>query len=329
MSNSADRWGSFLLLPENRSAVRALRAVARALTTGRRPAVVPVVLHGPTGVGKSLLVSTLVDEAAAAGAATARIVSAGDLARTAGEGDGFADPDLTSCDLLVIEDVQRLPAREAGAVAGLIDRRAARRRAVLVTANVGPAALGHLPAGFTSRLTAGLVVGLDSPGPASRRAVLADAAAARGVRLTDAALDGLAAPPTGGGFRPVLGALGNLAAADHPGPLDRAAVDAVLAGTGQPTGGVDVAAVVGRVAAAFGITPKELMGRSRLRRVLVPRQVAMYLTRAVCGLSLPRLGAAFGRDHATVLHSCRKVESDIGTDARLSGVVRQLRAELG
>jgi chromosomal replication initiator protein len=83
------------------------------------------------------------------------------------------------------------------------------------------------------------------------------------------------------------------------------------------------------VAAAFGITEKQLLGTSRLRPVLLPRQVAMYLAREVAKLSLPRIGAAFGRDHTTVLHACRKVEAAMATDDVLKARVRQLRGELG
>jgi chromosomal replication initiator protein len=83
-----------------------------------------------------------------------------------------------------------------------------------------------------------------------------------------------------------------------------------------------------RVCVAFGVTEKELLGASRLRNVLVPRQVAMYLARELTGLSLPRIGATFGRDHTTVLHACRKVEEAIADDERLAATVRQLRQEL-
>ncbi|MBX9579185.1 MAG: hypothetical protein K2X87_02665, partial [Gemmataceae bacterium] len=180
---------------------------------------------------------------------------------------------------------------------------------------------------LTSRLAGGLVVPLDPPGPESRRAILAAAAAARGVRLAPDALDWLSSRPTGGGARPLLGWLGNLAAGakDYPGPLDRMAAEEILAGTGQPTSpGPDVVGIIRRVAAAFGVSERELLGVSRLRRVLVPRQVAMYLLRAVCGLSLPRVGAAFGKDHSTVLHACRKIEAD----EELRGEAERLRQEL-
>jgi chromosomal replication initiator protein len=325
------RWGDFLALPENRSALRAVRAVASALLAGRRPPVYPLVLHGPPGTGKTHLTTALLRRLTDGPAVvTGRAVSAGDMARSGAE-SGFADPDLSACDLLVLEDVQLLPAREADAVCALLDRRAAGRKVTVVTASAGPAGL-DLSRKLTSRLAAGLVVQLEPLGPGSRRVLLEVAAEARKVRLTADALDWLAGQATtGGGVRPLLGLLGNLAqvAPDYPGPLDRTAVEDVLAGTGQPTSnGHDVAGIVKRVAAAFGVTERELLGPSRLRRAIVPRQVAMYLAREVGGLSLPRLGAAFGRDHTTVLHSIRKVEADLAGDAALAGVVKQLRAEL-
>ena len=90
---------------------------------------------------------------------------------------------------------------------------------------------------------------------------------------------------------------------------------------------LDVSAIVKRVAVAFGVDEKAMLGASRLRGVLKPRQVAMYLARELTGLSLPRIGAAFGgRDHTTVLHSCRKVEEELANDVALAKQVSELRA---
>lgn len=326
------RWGPFLVLPENRSAVRAAKLLARALLAGKRPPFSPLVLHGSPGTGKSHLAATLCGQLAVGEAVvTSRTVVVGDLARYADDAAGFADPDLLACDLLVLEDAQHLPAKAAGPLSDLLDRRAGRRKPTVVTAGTGPSGLGHLPQRLTSRLASGLVVQLEPLGSASRRAFVAEAAGSLGVRLTPDALDRLASDPTGGGVRPLLGTLGNLAqgAAAYPGPLDRTAVDEILAGTGQPTSaGPDAAGIVKRVAAAFGVSAKDVLGSTRLRSVVVPRQVAMFLVRELCGLSLPRIGAVFGRDHTTVLHSLRKVAADMTADARLAGRVRQLRSEL-
>jgi chromosomal replication initiator protein len=131
----------------------------------------------------------------------------------------------------------------------------------------------------------------------------------------------------------VLGLLQNLAlvANAFPGPLSRVAVEQALADSGHPTSPArDVSAIVKHVAAAFGVNEKEMLGASRLRGVLRPRQVAMYLARELTGLSLPRIGAAFGnRDHTTVLHACRKVEAELAEDLALAKQVSELRVVLG
>src|SRR4051812_38624131 len=217
-------WGGFLALPENRSALRAVRLLAKAVRAGRRPPFGPLVLHGPPGTGKTHLTTALLNKLSAGGV-TARAVAVGDAARFSADDptSGLADPDLAACDLLVLEDVQLLPPRATDAACDLLDRRLARRRAVVLTANTGPGSLGHLPQRFTSRLAGGLVVQLESPGPAGRRVILAAAAAARNVRLAPDALDWLAGQANG--VRPLLGLLNNLAqlAPAYPGPLDRTA----------------------------------------------------------------------------------------------------------
>ena len=116
---------------------------------------------------------------------------------------------------------------------------------------------------------------------------------------------------------------------ERAGPLDRKAVEEILAAGGHGRGADgELPEIVKRVCAAFGVTRKELLGPSRLRRVLVPRQVAMELAREVGGLSLPRIAVAFDRDHSTVLHACRKVEEMVEDDVELAATVRQLRKEL-
>ena len=330
-ASSSASWGDFLALPENRSALRAARYLARSLVAERRPAVVPLVLHGSPGTGKTHLTNALL-RATADGPAvvTAQSVSVGDLAR-GGAGDdrshGFSDRDFQTCDLLILEDIQHLPEKATDPVCALLDKRAARRRPVVVTANAGPSGL-PLPHRLTSRLSAGLVVQLEPLSVASRRNVLASAATVRKLKLTGDALDWLAGR---GGVRALLGLLQNLAqvARQYPGPLDLSAVQEIVAGTGQPTSAPgDLPAIVGRVASAFGVSEKELLGTSRLRRVLVPRQVAMYLAREAGRLSFPRIAAYFGRDHTTVLHSCQKTETDMASDATFEGRVRQLLREV-
>jgi chromosomal replication initiator protein len=325
MPLTATVWADAVRVPENRSALRAVRRLARGLTTRGRP-VSPLVLHGPTGCGKSLLANALV-AATATGGRSARTLAANDLdPRPTDDDDAFA-PAL-ACDLLVVEDLQHLPERSAEWLRRLLDGRAAHRRATVLTANVGPAALVHLPRRLTSRLVAGLVVPIDPLGPESRRRVLAGRAERLGLRLTASALRWLADQPTGGGLRPPLGMLDTLKAATrgNPAAIDRDTAERLLAPRNSPANGFDAIAL--KVAAAFDVKPKDLRGPSRLRTILVARQVAMYLAHDAAGFSLPAVGRAFDRDHTTVLHAVRKVRERIDGDKTFAGRVKQLAGEL-
>jgi chromosomal replication initiator protein len=317
----------FLTLPENLSAVQAVSGLLQAVLLGRRPRVPLIVLHGQPGSGKTRLVDAALEALALASPeSTARSIPARELVWSDGELGFAADPDLLACDLLVLEDVQHLPRSASGALCSLIDEREARRRALIITGSTGPAQLTHLPRRLTSRLAAGLVIQLEPLGRESRRAIIV--ASAGRVKLAPDALDWLAGQ---GSLRTALGMLQNLAlvVAAQPGPLDRKAVEKILAESGHPTSRTTVLpAIIQRVCATFEVTRKELLGPSRLRRVLLPRQVAMYLAQRSGKLSLPRIGAAFDRDHTTVMHACRKVEAAVKSDAKLNGVVRQLKKEL-
>jgi len=62
------------------------------------------------------------------------------------------------------------------------------------------------------------------------------------------------------------------------------------------------------VAAYFNISTEELTSRRRQRIYTRPRQIAISLAKELTQHSLPEIGEAFGgRDHTTVLHSCKTV----------------------
>ncbi|MBU1727565.1 MAG: chromosomal replication initiator protein DnaA [Candidatus Omnitrophica bacterium] len=68
----------------------------------------------------------------------------------------------------------------------------------------------------------------------------------------------------------------------------------------------------------FSITLAELKTKRRTKTVVLPRQVAMYLSRELTDLSLPEIGQYFGgKDHTTVLHSYNKIKELLNKDLLL------------
>lgn len=75
---------------------------------------------------------------------------------------------------------------------------------------------------------------------------------------------------------------------------------------------IDVETIKRTVSKHFGITIKDIEGKKRSRNIAHPRQIAMYLTRELTDLSLPKIGKSFGgRDHTTVLHAYDKINEEL------------------
>jgi chromosomal replication initiator protein len=327
---------AWVTLPENRAAWCAAEQVA-CWVCGRsdRAAVNPLFLHGPAGTGKTLLVSLLTAEVAEqAPDSRLALLGARELGALFGA-DGEASEDLSAArqaDLLVVEDLQHLPARAVPGFVGLVDRCLARRRQLVCTALAGPAQLTDLPARLTSRLAQGVIVGLEPLGPASRLAFLQERARQRGLEVAGDVLAWLAEhiPGSARQLEGALTALAGLARLHGRAPALAEVVEHFREpGAGRPT----VERIAQGVGRYFRVDPQQLRSRRRSRAVLLPRQVGMYLTRQLTELSLAQIGAYFGgRDHSTVLHACRKVEQALTQDAPnsalIAGAVRRLQADL-
>ena len=72
--------------------------------------------------------------------------------------------------------------------------------------------------------------------------------------------------------------------------------------------------IIDEVARFFHITRADILSDRRSRDVAIPRQLAIHLTREMTGASTTKIGTDFGRDHATIMHACKKMAEMIEKD---------------
>jgi chromosomal replication initiator protein len=79
------------------------------------------------------------------------------------------------------------------------------------------------------------------------------------------------------------------------------------------------------VCTRFGLTREEIRGPARQRAVARPRQILMYLAREMTGQSLPQIGRYLGRDHTTILHGVRRINTLIAGQPYLAEAITECR----
>jgi chromosomal replication initiator protein len=83
------------------------------------------------------------------------------------------------------------------------------------------------------------------------------------------------------------------------------------------------------VSKEFNIKIDDFDSKKRTREIAFPRQVAMYLTRELTDLSLPKIGDEFGgRDHTTVIHAYDKITNDMKNDMSLKIKIEHIIEDL-
>ncbi len=83
------------------------------------------------------------------------------------------------------------------------------------------------------------------------------------------------------------------------------------------------------VSSYFNLRVDDLKSQRRTRNVAYPRQIAMYLSRKLTDMSLPKIGEEFGgRDHTTVIHAYEKISENLKTDDSLQNTVNDITKKL-
>lgn len=87
--------------------------------------------------------------------------------------------------------------------------------------------------------------------------------------------------------------------------------------------------IIDIVSRYFNITIDDMISSKRNRILSYPRQIAMFLCRDMTGLSLPKIGDAFGgRDHTTVMHAYDQVQIKIASSIEVKDCIDELKKNI-
>ncbi|HOK55814.1 MAG TPA: chromosomal replication initiator protein DnaA [bacterium] len=92
---------------------------------------------------------------------------------------------------------------------------------------------------------------------------------------------------------------------------------------------VNIKQIMNVVCEYFGLSPEEIKSEKRVKNIILPRQIAMYLGRELTETSLNSIASEFGgKDHTTVLHACKKVKELMEKDKNLKKIIENIKEKL-
>jgi chromosomal replication initiator protein len=331
---------NFVVGRSNQFACAAARKVSE--TIGGQSVYNPLYIHAAVGLGKTHLSQAVAHACQAEGKRALyltadRFMHSFVSALRSQTAIQFKDQ-MRNIDLLIVDDVQFLQGKTVQQeFCHIINALADARRQMVVAADRPPTELEGLDERIKSRLGGGLCVEIGAFDEDLRRRILARRIAAAterdaSFRVPQEVIDFVASVITSNG-RDLDGAVNRLLAhanlAGAPMTLESAEVairDLIRA---REPKRVRVEEILKLVSAHFNVTRADLLSSRRTASVVRPRQIAMYLSKTLTLRSLPEIGRRFGgRDHTTVLHAVRKVESLIGNDPALKDEIALLKRML-
>ena len=302
----------------------------------------PVYIHSTVGLGKSHLLNAIAHAVQSADASKNIVYLTADLfmyhfitAVQRQSALGFKEW-LRRVDLLLIDDMQFLQGKSATEFGHTLGTLLTGAKQVVVAGDAPPRDLEMLDERVRSRLSGGLVVPISGFDLELRRAIVqrrADQSTARyGMHFPAPVIDYISRAVISHG-RDLDGAVNRLVAANQlTGELitvplaEKTLGDLIRSREARRVRIEDILRIVSR---HYKVPRNELLSARRSRDVVRPRQIAMFLAKALTSRSLPEIGRRFGgRDHTTVLHSVRKVEAMIKDDVELGQEIELLKRML-
>lgn len=301
----------------------------------------PLFLYAPPGLGKTHLLHAIGNYVLAfGGGATVRYTTAesftNDFIAALGSKSLTAFKHAyRDADVLLIDDVQFLASktRTEEEFFHTFDALYEAGRQLVLTCDRLPRSLLEIEARLRERFEAGLVADIAPPDHATRVAILRKRAALDDVPIADPAVLRLIADRVTTNIRALEGALIRVVAYHSltARPIDLALATEVMDSMYPLVGGrspsIDDVQTV--VAAHYSLSVAELVSATRAARVAWPRQLAIHLARELTQASLQAIGQAFGgRNHATVLHACKRVSERLAGDQYIAGELDTLATEV-
>ena len=237
-----------------------------------------------------------------------------------------------SVDLFLVDDIQFIAGKEATQEEFFHTFNSIYEAGhqIVITSDRPPIDMLRLDDRLRTRFEGGLMADVQPPDVETRMAIIRNKAGHLGMQLSDDIVAYIAQKITSN-VRQIEGVINRLTAfrSITGDVITREMVDREIGvvirdGIYVPT----PETILAETARYYQVSAEDIKGQSRQKNIVTARHITAYLIRNLTNLSLPGIGEFLNRDHATVLASIRKIETQIKTDKDLSATIRDITSNI-
>ena len=323
---------TFMVGRSNEFAYAACKAVASDAGSNYNP----LFIYGPSGLGKTHLVTAIKHEINHRDPNKNVIYVTGEtfgneLIKAITEKDSSAFHDkYRNADVLIVDDIQFFSGKERmqEEFFHTFNKLHSEGKQIVITSDKPPRDLKTLEERIRNRFEWGLIADISVPDFDTRYAIIQNKAKLLDLKIPDEVTEFIATRLKTNirqleGAVKKLKALKMLANATPTISMAQSVIRDILTDD-QPIP-ITVEKVIAEVANVYGVTPEDIRSSKRTAQISTARKVAAYVVREVTGMPLAAIGTEFGgRDHSTIVYAINNVTLALQKDDTLRNLVENI-----
>lgn len=202
---------------------------------------------------------------------------------------------------------------------------------IVVTSDKFPKEIPDLEERLRSRFEWGLIADIQSPDTETKQAILKMKADQNLLSIPEDVLYFLANSITNNireleGYLIRIGAFSSLTSTPIDIDMAKSVLKDILIENNRE---ITIEKIQKSVADYFHIKISDLKSTKRLKNIVFPRQISMYISRQLTDLSYPEIGSKYGgKDHSTIIHAIKKIEKKMSEDSSVEILVEKLTEKI-
>ena len=335
--NDIYQFDNFVIGPSNQVAQAAASAVAKSPGKNYNP----LYIYGDSGLGKTHLMQAIGNAFLEKHPSKCVLYATSetfinDFINAIQSGSGKAKDfknRYRSVDILLIDDIQFLSGKETTQEEFFhtFNHLYHNKKQVVLTSDCFPKAIKGLENRLKTRFEGGMVVDINPPDLETREAILRHKAMEQKKDIDNEVIAYIA-QNIKSSIRELEGALIKILGTCELTKCDvtlNKATEVLKNIISSKKQAITPDLVIREVNRYFQVPIEDLLGKKRTKEIVIPRQITMYLLRHEARMSFPEIGKEIGgKDHSTIMHGCKKIESDMFKDIKIKEDIGNIKDKI-